>query len=194
VRAKSLRLAVSSMLILAGCAIHSPDHFYALSAQPLPTAASHGPFARQVSLHVTLPSLVDRGELVLTARGQVNILEHERWASPLLDQITSVLGQDLEARRADMVIANRNLEQTALPLSRISVEVVKVTAERGRQVVMEARWRVMDSISGNITVGRDSFSAPLTADDYAQVAAALSQCVAQLADALLAQIPAPQLH
>jgi uncharacterized protein len=179
------------LLGLTGCLTHSPDHFYALTAQtaaPSPRGAS---FVRQVSLHVTLPSLVDRGELVLAAHDQVTIVEHERWASPLLDQITSVLGQDMEARRPDLVVANRSLEQGALPLSRISIEIVRLAAERGGRVSLETRWRVNDSVTGNAMVGRDSFTAPVASNDYAQIAAALSQCVAQLADALIARLPTP---
>jgi uncharacterized lipoprotein YmbA len=178
------------LLILAGCATHRADHFYTLSTQPAQPGASRAAFARQVSLHMTLPASLDRSELILTTRDQVTILEHERWASPLLDQFTGTLGQDLEARRPDLVIASRNLEQTGLPASRISVEVVRVTAERGAQVTLEIRWRVLDAGSGNVVVGRDMFAASMRSDDYAQVAAALSQCLAQLADKLITLLPA----
>jgi uncharacterized protein len=176
-------------LLLAGCATRRPDHFYALSMQPAPVNAARTGFARQVSLHVTLPSLVDRSELVLTSGDQVSILEHERWASPLLDQFTAALGQDIEGRRADLVIANRSLEQGKLPSSRISLEIVRWTAQRGGRVTLETRWRLTDSASGNVSVGRDIVSAQMNSDAYEQVAAALSGCIGQLADKLVAEIP-----
>jgi uncharacterized lipoprotein YmbA len=141
-------------------------------------------------MRITLPSSVDRGELILTTGDQVTILEHERWASPLLDQVTGTLGQDLEARRAELLVANRSLEQSTVPLSKISVEVVRVTAQRGARVTLETRWRIVDSVTGNVAVGRDVFAAPMASDDYAQLAAALSQCLAQLADKLISQLPA----
>jgi uncharacterized protein len=178
-------------LMLAGCATRRADHFYALSVEPAQTNASHTGFARQISLHVTLPSLVDRAELVLTSRDQVSILEHERWASPLPDQFTGTLGQDIEARRADLVIANRSLEQAKLPATKIFLEIVRWTAQRGGQVTLETRWRVTDSISGDVAVGRDIVSASVASDGYEQVAAALSGCIAQLADKLVALIPPP---
>jgi len=178
-------------LIVVGCASRRPDHFYALSVEPAQTNAARSGFTRQVSLHVTLPSLVDRSELVLTSREQVSILEHERWASPLLDQFGATLGQDIEARRADLVIANRSLEQGKLPSSKISLEIVRWTAQRGGRVSLETRWRVTDSISGNVSVGRDIVSAGIASDNYEQVVAAISGCIGQLADKLVAQIPAP---
>jgi uncharacterized protein len=173
---------LAAAMLITGCATRRADHFYTLSAQSWQAGLAHAAFTRQVSLHVTLPSLM--------ARDQVTILEHERWASPLLDQLTSTLGQDLEARRADLVVANRSIEQGKLPASKISVEIVRWAAQLGGQVSIETRWRVMDSVSGNVSVGRDIFSAPTAPDGYAQVAAALSACVAQLADKLVAQLPA----
>jgi uncharacterized protein len=178
-----------AVLIAGGCATRRADHFYALAVQPAQTGGSHAGFARQINLRVTVPSLVDRAEMVLTSGEQVSILEHERWASPLPDQVIAILGQDIEARRADLMIAGRNLEQDKLPSSKISVEIVHWTAQRGGQLSIEARWRVSDSASGNVTVGRDVFSAALPANGYDQLAVALSACVAQLADRLIAQIP-----
>jgi uncharacterized protein len=182
----SLLIAV---LVAAGCATRRADHFYALAVQPAQSSGSHAGFARQITLHVTLPSLVDRAEMVLTSGEQVSILEHERWASPLPDQVIATLGQDIEARRIDVMIANRSLQQDKLPASKISVEFVHWTAQRGGRLSIEARWRVTDSVSGNVSVGRDIFSAALGADGYDQLAAALSACVAQLADRLIAEIP-----
>ena len=175
--------------VAAGCATRRADHFYALAVQPAQSSASHAGFARQINLHVTLPSLVDRAEMVLTSGAQVSILEHERWASPLPDQVVATLGQDIEARRADLVIAGRSLEQRQLPESRISVEIVHWTAQRSGELSIETRWRVTDSASGKVTVGRDLFSAALRADGYDAVAVALSACVAQLADRLVLEIP-----
>jgi uncharacterized protein len=178
-----------AVLVAAGCATRRADHFYALAVQPAQSSSSHAGFARQITLHVTLPSLVDRAEMVLTSGEQVSILEHERWASPLPDQVIAALGQDIEARRADVMIANRSLEQGKLPASKISVEIVRWSAQRGGRLSIEARWRVTDSVSGNVSVGRDIFSAALGADGYDQLAAALSTCVAQLADRLVIEIP-----
>jgi uncharacterized protein len=189
---KFMPCCLAILLSLTGCATRRADHFYALSALPGTPNASRAVFSRQVTMYITLPSSVDRGELILTSGGQVTILEHERWASPLLDQVTATLGQDLEARRAELLVANRSLEQSTVPLSKISVEVVRVTAQPGANVSLETRWRIVDSVTGNVAVGREVFAAPMASDDYAQVAAALSQCLAQLADKLISLLPAAQ--
>lgn len=189
---KSNFYRVAAFLILSGCAVPRADHFYVLSAQPGHAGPLHAGVTRQVSLHVTLPSVVDREELVLSSSDQVIVLEHERWASPLLDQLTSTLGQDLEARRADLVVTNRNLEQSGMPVSSISVEVVRMTAELGGQLALEVRWRILDPITGEAVMGRDVFSEPVKSTDYSQLASTLSRCVAQFADKLIASLPAAQ--
>lgn len=178
-----------AIVIASGCVTRRADHFYALAVQPAQSSGSHIGFARQITLHVTLPSLVDRAEMVLTTGEQVSILEHERWASPLPDQVIATLGQDIEVRRTDVIIANRSLEQGKLASTKIAVEIVRWTAQRSGRLSIEARWRVTDSVSGNVSVGRDIFSAALGADSYDQLAGALSACVAQLADRLIAEIP-----
>ena len=146
-------------VMASGCAASRPDHFYALSVQPAQTHASGTGFGRQIGLHVTLPSLVDRSELVLNSHEQVSILEHQRWASPLLDQFSSTLGQDIEARRADLIIANRSLEQGKLPSSKISLEIVSWTAQRGGQVSLETEapaGRVAGGLLGLLLIIRDA--------------------------------------
>jgi uncharacterized lipoprotein YmbA len=62
---KVLPALVLPLLLIEGCAAHRPDHFYALVAQPGGVRESRVGFARQVVLRVTLPALIDRGELVL---------------------------------------------------------------------------------------------------------------------------------
>jgi hypothetical protein len=66
---------------------------------------------------------------------------------------------------------------------------VQLLARRGVEVGIEAQWRVTDS-DNHTSLGRDVFVAPLHSDSYAAVAAALSSCVALLADRLVGEIPA----
>jgi uncharacterized protein len=175
--------------ILAGCAVHRADHFYALSALSAQAGTARTTFARQVSVQVSLPSMVDRAEMVLSSHDGITILEHERWASPLADQFAAILGQDLEARRPDLLIGDRSLQGSSLPLSKIAVEVFRFTARLGGEVSIEARWRITDAATGSVALGRGVFSAAVSAEGYSPLAGALSNCVGQLAAQLLAEMP-----
>jgi uncharacterized lipoprotein YmbA len=186
---KALLGGLSILLLMAACVSRQPDHFYVLEAQPSAGGQSQG-FRRQVTLRMTVPALVDRNELVLFTKDGVAVMDHERWAAPLADLMTTTLSQDIERRRGDVVVLLRSADQAKLPLVKITVDVDQVTAHLGEQVSIEAHWRVSDARSGGISVGRDVFVAPLQSASYQAMAAGLSSCVAMLAERLAKEIPA----
>jgi uncharacterized protein len=177
-----------ALLCLHGCASTHPDHFYALEPQPVAAASPRQTFTTAVSLKVTVPSLVDRNELVLRDGSGVVVLEHERWAAPLTDQVAIVLGQDIEQRRPDLLISTRRLSQAGGPQIAISVDIVELSASRGEGVSLEARWRIDRGADTQAITGREKFKQPAAGRDYAQLARATSGCVAQIADRLIQQL------
>jgi uncharacterized protein len=185
---KSLKAALL-VFPLAGCVTHQPDHFYVLGPQPAAITTAHGQFDRQVTVKVTIPSMVDRGEMVIAAQGGVSVMDHERWAAPLADMISQTLSQDIEQRRSDVVVLPRSADKAGIPLVRIAVEIDQVTARLADHLSIETHWRVTDAHTGKETLGRDTFVSQQTPQNYAEVAAALSACIALLADRLSAEIP-----
>jgi uncharacterized lipoprotein YmbA len=183
---KIYRLSLCALFILCGCVSRQRDHFYVLDAQPAGAAASRSQFSRQVTLQVTVPSLVDRNEMVLATPGGVSVLDHERWAAPLADLVTATLGQDIERRQNDVVVLPRSAEHAGIPVIRIRVEIDRIAARLGGSLTIETHWRV--SKDGHETVGRDSFISPQQPQNYSEVAAALSACIALLADRLATEI------
>jgi uncharacterized protein len=186
---KALLLGVGILILMGACASRQPDHFYVLDSQA-PANRQSQDFRRQVTLRITVPALVDRSELVLFTKDGVAVMDHERWAAPLADLMTSTLSQDIERRRGDVVVLQRSADQAKLPLVKIAVDVDQVTARLGDQVSIEAHWRVTDARSGSISLGRDVFVAPLQSNGYQAVAAGMSSCIALLAERLAKEIPA----
>jgi len=185
---KSLSLALLAVP-LASCVTHQQDHFYVLDPQPAAIAASRSQFDRQVTLRVTIPSLVDRGEMVIATSGGVSVMDHERWAAPLVDLISGALSQDIERRRSDVVVLPKSADKAGIPLVRIAIEIDQVTAHLADHLSIETHWRIADARTGKETLGRDTFVSPQQPQSYAEVAAALSACLALLADRLAAEIP-----
>jgi uncharacterized lipoprotein YmbA len=184
------------LLFLTGCAAIHPDRFYALEPEPAGTTAAPPGAATAVSLKVSVPSLVDRNELVLRNGSGITVLEHERWAAPLADQVAVVLGQNIEQRRPDLMISSRRLSQPGGATIAVSADIVELSASRGGGVSMEVRWRI-DRLGNTQALdntqaiaGREIFRQPASANDYAQVVRAVSDCIARLADRLAQQLPA----
>lgn len=184
---KSLGLAL--LVMLTGCVTRQPDHFYVIDAQPPAGAPARSQFDRQVTLRVSIPSLVDRGEMVLEGQSGVAVMEHERWAAPLADMINGALGGDIERRRADVVVLPRSADRAGIPLAKISVQIDQVSARLGGQLSIDTHWRITDGRTGKETLGRDTFVSPQQPQSYADIAAALSACVGLLADRLAHEIP-----
>jgi len=179
------------MILLDACAMSHPDHFYILSTQPAGAGQARTSPAAPAALKVTLPSVVDRPEMVLnTSADDVIVQEHERWAAPLADLVTQTLARDLERRRSDLMVADSSVNRAGGGvIIKINVDVVQWTVHRGREASLEAHWRILDPRTGKDLTGGDVFSSPLGQDDYAAVAQALSQCLGLLADRLVGQLP-----
>jgi uncharacterized protein len=185
---KSLNLALCALLLLAGCVTRQQDRFYVLDPQPAAMAESRSQFDRQVTLSVTVPSLVDRGEMVIATPNGVAVMDHERWAAPLADLVTASLSEGLERRRSDVIVLPKSADNAGIPIVRVTVEVDRLTARLGDHLSIETHWRVTDARTGKEKLGRDVFVSQQQPQSYAEVAAALSACIALLADRLAGEI------
>jgi uncharacterized lipoprotein YmbA len=186
---KSALTAMVFSSFLGACATSRPDHFYVLSVQPPGVSEARAAGAAQATLKVTLPSLVDRSEMILnTSANGVTVLEHERWAAPLSDLVAQALARDIERRRKDMLVADHSVHRSTGTDIMITVEVVQLNMRRGERASIEAHWRILDPLTGKDEAGGELFSVPLAQDGSAAVAQALSECLGLLADRLAAQL------
>jgi uncharacterized lipoprotein YmbA len=184
---KSL-LPLCAIGLLCACAT-SPDRFYILSAQPQAAAQPPSTPTTPVVLRVTLPSLVDRPEMILnTSDDGIRVLEHERWGAPLADLVAQTLGQDIERRRGDFLVSGQGAAHASGAAIKITVDVVQMTARQGDRVSIETHWRIVDPRKPVDLAGNEVVSAPLGQDGYAAIAQALSGCLGHLADRLITQI------
>jgi uncharacterized protein len=185
---RALAIVCAALVLLTACATH-PDSFYVLEAQPGASTVPRTAFTSQILLHVAIPSLIDRPQMVLSTTNGVALLEHQRWAAPLGEQISHVLGQNIESRRPDVLVTDHEIAHPAMTLVRMQIDVVQVTASQGARVTMETRWQVVNVATGQSSLGREVFSAPDPAADYAAVAKGISTCLGMLSDRLVQELP-----
>ena len=184
-----LHSSLAAVLMLGACA-GTPDHFYTLNTLPDAPPTAPAPPRLHVHLNVTVPSSVDRSEMVVATSGNgIAILEHERWAAPLSDQISQTLARDLERRRADILVADGRFDQPGSGVVALKVDIVRISARRNAAAVIEAHWRVVDASAGVDRLGGDSFTAPTGGGDSAAVAQAYSRLLSELAARLAADVP-----
>lgn len=116
------------------------------------------------------------------------ILEHERWAGGLAEQVTQTLARDIESRRTDVLVGDRGFDRAGATPIKIKVDLVQVSAQLGRRAVLDAHWRIIDPAAHLDEVGGETFSAPIEGTDTAGVARALSEALSSLADRLVEKI------
>jgi uncharacterized lipoprotein YmbA len=180
--------AIGAGILVTACA-SKPDHFYNLDVLPGGDRPPLASTVLHVRLDVTVPSLVDRSEMVVTtADNGVQILDHERWAAPLSDQVAQTLSRDIERRRPDVLVGDRRFDQ-GKAAAVVKVDIVQMSAARAGRVKLEAHWHITDLDAGLDTVGGDSFDVPLNGADYAGMAQAYSLAISQLADKLVSALP-----
>jgi uncharacterized lipoprotein YmbA len=184
-------LLLCCLWLLQACATSRPDHFYILTAQPAEMSAKRTAPGTPVWLSVTLPSPVDRPEMVFNSGADgVAVFEHERWAAPLSDLFAQTLARDLERRRADLLVAGRSDGRWGAAAFKVTIDVVQLSVFKGGRASIETHWRILDVRTGKDTTGGDVFGAVSKEDSYAAAAQALSDCLGLLADRLAVQLAA----
>jgi len=173
-------VAIVCMLaaLAAGCA-SSPARFYTLSATATPGSASSkvavavGP--------VSIPAAVDRPQIVVsTGANQVTFDDFNRWASPLQDNVTRVVAEDLVALLGTPRVTLFPQTLSAEPDYRVQIEIRNFESAPGKSASLDAVWTVRRTKDGKTETGRSSVRERVDDNGYEALAAAHSRGVARL--------------
>jgi len=171
--------AVSLLVGLAtGCA--SPaSRFYTLSAANAPAATSSN--LSMVVGPVSVPAVVDRPQIVVsTGPNQVRLEEFNRWASPLQNNISRVVAENLVAILGTprVILFSQTLGMDAD--YRAAIEVQRFESAPGEAATLDAVWTVSRTKDGKSQTGRTTVREAASDKGYDAVAAAHSRGLARL--------------
>lgn len=186
---RTLKRALLCIGLCLGACASEPDHFYTLNILPKEAAAARTLPLIHVVLKVDLPALVDRPEMVVNASdNSVKILDHQRWAPPLSDQLLQTLARDLERRRSDVLVADRAFDQKDNDPVTIRVEIVSLSVDSVGNVLLEAHWRIVDTKAAVDDIGSDVFNSQVKRSGFDGIAMGYSEVMSALAGKLSTQI------
>jgi uncharacterized lipoprotein YmbA len=184
---------VFAPLVLGGCLGFlprtEPSRFYVLdivpgapAGAPLQTALGVGP--------VELPAYLDRPQIATrTGANEIRYEDLHRWANPLSEAVQGILLVDIATRLGTENVSGFPF---ALGLPRdydVTVAFVRFEPTESGEVVLDAIWRIRDTANGNVlAVRRTQLSGSVVAGDYAAMASALSQGLAELSDRIAAEL------
>lgn len=165
--------------LIAACASSPPSHFYTLSRTPAPGAAQST--LSVVVGPVAIPAVVDLPQIVVsTGPNQVTIDEYNRWASPLSNNISRVVAENL----VDLLGTPRvSLFQQSLNADadfRVAIEVQSFESAPGEAATLNAVWIVRRTRDGKGETGRTTIREPTGEKGYDALAAAHSRALSRM--------------
>src|SRR5215510_14933182 len=170
-----------ALLMLSGCLGSTPPtQFYLMP--PLTSGDTASPASagqREVTLAVgpvTVPPYLDRPQIVTrTSRAKLTLADFDQWAGPLADTIARVLAEDLAILiPTDRVVLYpwpRNID----PDYQVTVEVLQFDRGPGGEVVLVARWGLVDREGKELVMRRSRISQAAGGTDHEATATAMGR-------------------
>jgi hypothetical protein len=166
----------------AGCA-SPPSHFYTLSRTATPTGA---PTAKPANLSVvvgpvSIPAIVDQPQIVVsTGPNQVWLDEFNRWASPLQNNISRVVAENLVSMLGTPRVSLFQQSLNADAEYRVAIEVQSFESAPGEAATLNAVWIVRRTKDGKAETRRTTVREPVAEKGYDALAVAHSRALARL--------------
>jgi uncharacterized lipoprotein YmbA len=187
-----LRFALA-WLVSAGVGCTSaPVRYYTLTPPPdktLPAPEATLPIDVRV---VHIPPQLNRSELMVrTGPTEVTLLDNERWASPVNDEIKDAVRLELQRRLG----RPSGLHPSSTKLT-LDIDVQHLEAELGRYALLEASWSATLSATVQRSNGASTTTCTFQADEkintgYAGIVEGYQREIGALADAIAAVLTGP---
>ena len=175
-------------LALAGCiGVTDPTRYYLLSPSPeTPRSVSRAavPGAAVGVGPVLIPAYLDRVQMVTRGTNdEPEISTYHRWAEPLESGIAEVLANNLSAQIGSERIAVfpwRGGVARVLDYQ-VIVVVLRFDGSPGRQVTLDARWRLLGKDNRELVLKRSTINEPITGEGYQPLVHGMNLAIATLA-------------
>jgi uncharacterized lipoprotein YmbA len=186
-----LRFAVALLVSVGVGCTSAPVRYYTLTSPPAKTLpVSQMAFAIDVRV-VHTPRQLEHSELMVrNGPTEMTLLENERWASPLKDEIKDALRLELQRRLSG---------GTGLrPFTRLTldIDVQHFEADLGKYALLEVSWSATLPASGPQSTGARMTTCTFHAHEdihagYAGMVEGYQREIAALADAIVAVLTNP---
>ncbi len=175
-------IALMAALPLAACASSNPQVF-TLAVQPgTPAAAPAAGAPAAVAVATAgIPKYLDRPQIVRRGGSyQLDVSEFDRWGEPFADRVTRVLIGDLSLRLPDSQVFREGSAAATSATATVQLDLSRFDGEADGTIILAARWAV--ARGGGAIAETGQFSVRPAGDSTADLVAAMSQALGQLAD------------
>ena len=178
---------VVAALLSTGCASTPQTHWHTLLPANLGAAVRGGGAAAPTPIAISVapvrvPAQVDRAQwLVRLPDDSVAVLEQERWASPLPDEIRLALVASLAARDGAV---EAPVGPNQPPSTRVAVDVRRFESLPGRESRIEGTWTLSPAADGTPARCDFLYREPAAAGGFDAIADGHARAVMRLAAAI----------
>ena len=176
-----LILLAGGLLGLSGCAGSPPTRLYVF---PVPAGATPLAAPRDLALGVgpvTLPPYLDRTQIVTRAsRARLVLGEFDQWAASLHDTVPRVLAENLALLIPTERVVLHPWSRMATPDYQVTVDVTQFDAGPNGEVVLAARWRLLNAQEQELVLRTGRFTAAAGRQDYEATVLAMGQTLEAL--------------
>ena len=182
----SVVFGLIAVALLSACTETKSTRFYLLSALPSPKMEKPGTTRENtVALAVgpiELPKHVNRSQIVtFSSANKIELGEFDRWAEPLADNFSRVLGDNLAVLIPTEQIVVHPWRQVTPFDYQITVEVSTFAVRPDGDVALIARWSLLSKKGTQMIMSRrSSFSEDVRGGGFEATVAAMSRTVADL--------------
>ena len=189
-RGPTALVLIATTFAFVGCtaftAITDATRYHVLSPSPEMNSTSRTALS-SASIGVgpiVIPGYLDRLQIVTRgANDEVEISTYHRWAEPLDSGIAETLAEDLAAQIANERVAVfpwRGGVARVLDYQ-VAVVVLRFDGSPGRQVTLDARWRLLGKDGRELALKRSTINEPVTGEGYEPLIRGMSRAIAALA-------------
>ena len=164
-----LALLGGCLLGLSGCASSPPTRLYVLpSMTGAETASPAAPRDLTIGVGpVTLSPYLDRLPIVTRAsRARLVLGEFDQWAASLQDLVTRALAENLSHLIPTERVVLHPWSRTVEPDYQVTVDVMQFDAGPSGEVVLAARWRLLNAKEQALVMRQARFTAAAGRRDY----------------------------
>jgi len=182
-------------LVLGGCSASPKTSYYRLTSEPVPSMPDASNTMRLMVGPVTIPSAMDRPQLVTNSGGdEVQIHEYQRWAGSLKGDAGRVIASNLARNLGTSNVWNFSQSTQAQFDYQVFIDVQSFESAPGQDVVLDVLWTIGPSVlksknasslntnaaadakqSLRVTTGRSLVREPVTGTGFDALVAAQSR-------------------
>jgi uncharacterized lipoprotein YmbA len=164
--------------LLTACAT-PPTQFYQLEATSPPPVTSTTT-AKKMLIGIgplSLPALVDRKQIVTRgANNAIQLAEFHQWATPLQDNVLSVLSKNIAAQHSNAIVRNYPWSVYGEMDYRVIIDISRFDSQLGKSATLEASWAIMSEKNHTIiSNGQTNIQQPLHDGSYDSAVLALNK-------------------